>query len=367
MGRKINEAKEYHQVALKIFEVSGNADAGKMAKMARAKGNLGNAHRLAGDLEMARMYLQKARDEMVRLHGPKHFLVARILNDLGYVYRDTNDLETAQQLFEEALEIRERHFGKDHLQVATTLFNLGRVYQQMARHDRSHEFLERGREIYVSYFGEDHHLLAQYYQYVGLLKVHKRDFDKGIENLEKSIVLFSKVFGERSQDVALAHMDLGMAFKMRKQHRETIKHLATAREIFEDIYSNHHHPHILHISSILNSLPIDQDIGVSRLPSFVDPEDKGPGVHMGWVANEHKRLHWEIGELKKREDRMTGSFFKEVLKAQEEIKREMEGLKREKIDMAVELAVAKLSQQYLVFALVCVLASVFFLLAFARS
>ncbi len=100
-----------------------------LAMLARDHYALGVLWQDLGDLEEARLLLERAVQLSKQGSGPQHPETARCLDGLGSVYRDLTQLELAQSAFESALQIDQAALGEAHPNVARDMNDLGVALQ----------------------------------------------------------------------------------------------------------------------------------------------------------------------------------------------------------------------------------------------
>jgi tetratricopeptide (TPR) repeat protein len=89
--------------------------------------------------------------------GPQHPWVARTMDSLGRVLLDQGDLDGARMHLERALAIDEATIGANHPQVSGILDRLGRVLHQQGDLDGARAHLERALGIAETTVGPNHH------------------------------------------------------------------------------------------------------------------------------------------------------------------------------------------------------------------
>ena len=112
-----------------------------------ALANLGDAYRLAGDIEAAERMLARACALSARSQGSEHSETLRCMTRLAGVYEQRGELDQAAELYSQALSALEKIHGVDHPEVASTLTNIGVISRKLGEFDRASAALQRAMQI----------------------------------------------------------------------------------------------------------------------------------------------------------------------------------------------------------------------------
>ena len=84
---------------------------------------------------------------MEAVYGPEHPEVASTLTNLGNVQQQLGELEAARVTLQRALAISEASYGSEHPQVAITLGSLGNVQRELGEFEAARVTLQRALAI----------------------------------------------------------------------------------------------------------------------------------------------------------------------------------------------------------------------------
>lgn len=185
-------AKEILQRALNIAErVFGS----KHRILASVLNNLGAVMEAQGDLEQARLYVERA----INLGGKgllNIFYRPSRLNNLGEVLRRTGNTSGAKACFERALEMAEKMHGANNIQVAGIADNYGLLLQDLGDLKGARLYIERALKIYELTYGSDHPDTAIAYNNLGRVFAQQGNLTGARMYAERSLMILRKTLGD---------------------------------------------------------------------------------------------------------------------------------------------------------------------------
>jgi len=138
-------ARELLDVAAKDVEASFRDQPDIRAALTSVIGQVYNRLALP---DIAIPLLEKARGDLVAIHGEAHPDIATSLNELGIALWTRGDYEQAQARLTEALEMRRRLHGAESAPVAETLSDLGNVSLELGKPRVAEDLLRQSLAMY---------------------------------------------------------------------------------------------------------------------------------------------------------------------------------------------------------------------------
>jgi tetratricopeptide (TPR) repeat protein len=174
---------------------------------------LGYHYYYAGNLAMARSYLDQTLAIHCQTMGETHPDTAECLNDVGMVLSAMGDLPAARTHLEQALAIYRQVLGEAHPDTAQSLNNLGTLLQAMGDLPAARPYLEQALAIKRQALGEAHPDTANSLNNLGMLLQAMGDLPAARPYLEQSLAIHRQALGEAHPHTATSLNNLGMLFK----------------------------------------------------------------------------------------------------------------------------------------------------------
>ena len=203
---ELDNARIHLQRALAIWEQAVGPD---HPDVADSLNSLSVVFHAQGELDNARVHLQRALVIKREVLGPDHPDVATILNNLGIVFNLQKDLDNARVHYEQALAKREQALGPDHPDVAGTLNNLGNLFFDRGELDEARVHLQRSLAIKRKALGPDHPSVANSLSNLGNVFLGQGDLDEARSHHQQAVTLMEKSLGPDHPHVAIGLNNLG--------------------------------------------------------------------------------------------------------------------------------------------------------------
>jgi tetratricopeptide (TPR) repeat protein len=172
---------------------------------------LGFAYRLQGRFALAAVWLTHARDEAVRIHGPRHPAVAETLILLAEVLRLQGDFDGAERLLREALDMVRAGYGPDHVTVANAERELGILVGQRGQFDAAAARMTSALAIDEKHYGPDHPTVARDLLNLAIADGNRGRLDESERGLQRAAAIYERV--------APGHDDLATVYSALAQLR----------------------------------------------------------------------------------------------------------------------------------------------------
>jgi len=238
----IERAKELCENALRIGEKSTHKNDNEFAT---TLATLGLTFSDLGEIQKAKELYMRALEIQTKIYGPSSHYLSKTLNNLGYVNLYLEEYDKALELFQKALLIQEKQYGKDHFEVAWIMDSIGEAYISLGKFQEAIEILTKCIEINQKHYGENHYETAYSIRNIGNALIGLNSYENGIVNLKTALFIFENIFRKNHKIIALTKMDLGIGFGKKGDTIKEKKYLEEALEIFQKIYTNTNHPHLL--------------------------------------------------------------------------------------------------------------------------
>ena len=154
---KYEQSVAYHGKAL---ELRTRAVGDQHFSLAAHLSALGAALQLAGDLEEARVALERARAVVEASVGQNHPMAAEVINNLGNVHLRAGRLEDARTSYREAYRIWSAFFSAGHSKAAVALTNLGNVSFAEEEYGEARKMYQQALDIERDVLGADNSNIA---------------------------------------------------------------------------------------------------------------------------------------------------------------------------------------------------------------
>jgi tetratricopeptide (TPR) repeat protein/tRNA A-37 threonylcarbamoyl transferase component Bud32 len=196
-------------LAMAIAARAAAARAGDRALDAELLGNIGEAHRIAGDLAAAEAELGRALEARRELLGADHVKVAQVLNLLGGVRARQGHGDQAQRDYQEALRITMAQYGDAHPATAVTRANLCFLDAEAGELARARACQEQVLATLEAALGADHPQVAWALNEVALTQQQEGDVAGARPRFERALAIWEKTSGPDHPDVAWPLVNLG--------------------------------------------------------------------------------------------------------------------------------------------------------------
>ena len=176
--------------------------------------NLGELHRLAGDLQQAEPLFLQALAILEKALGPAHPMVATVLNNLGALHLQLGDLAGAEPYLRKAMIILENVLGPDDPNVQTLRLNLAQVLGARGDLDGA-EALDRQAIARLEKRGPDDPMLATGLNNLAAVLLQKADFAQALPLMQRVVKMMEKAHGPNHPQVAVACNNLAEGWAAR--------------------------------------------------------------------------------------------------------------------------------------------------------
>ncbi|HWB78978.1 MAG TPA: tetratricopeptide repeat protein [Nannocystaceae bacterium] len=171
--------------------------------------NLGEVHRLRGDLDRALDHHQRALGLREGAQGREHVDVARTLNLLGTVQRERADYDASIAALERGLAIRRAELAPEHPLVASTLSEIAATHFAMGDRDGAIDYARASLAIRERVYGPDHPELAGTLSNLGAFLVRRGDLEEALALQERALAIDLRTGGEQHPNVAISLENIG--------------------------------------------------------------------------------------------------------------------------------------------------------------
>lgn len=201
-----------------------------------------------GELQQARVLLERACAIREHADGPGTGALARSLNDLALVLQDQGHLDAARSRLERALTIREQQLPVDETEVAESLNNFALLLRAEHHTTAARPYLERALSTMQRAHGEESKLTATTLNNLGVLFQDEGDLAAAGSYMVRALHVLKRVVGPEHPDTATSLNNVGALrraegelpaarsyFEQALQLREKVlgaEHPATAESLF---------------------------------------------------------------------------------------------------------------------------------------
>ncbi|MEM9458257.1 MAG: tetratricopeptide repeat protein [Myxococcota bacterium] len=228
---QFDEAKEYHERALTIWEQALGID---HPHVAMGLNNLGSVYWSRGEYGDAEVCYERALAIKEKLLGAEHPNMAYGLSNLGAVHASQGEYEEAEHHHERALKILEKVLGTEHPHVASSLNNLGTVYFGQGRYEEAQWCHERALRIQEQALGTEHPHVAISLSNLGNVYLGRRTHEEAKEHYERALRIREKVLGVDHPRVAYSLVGLAIAVLEMNDPESARAHAERAVSICEE-------------------------------------------------------------------------------------------------------------------------------------
>lgn len=229
--------------------------------------NLGALHLQMGDLAGAEPYLRRALGVLEKALGPDHPNLATLRLNLAQVLGARGDLAGAEALDRQALATLEKTRGPDDPAVATALNNLAAVLLQRADFARAMPLLERALKSMEKAHGPDHPQVAISLNNLAEAWSARGEPGKAQPLYERALTILSKALGQKHPDVAQVLANLGLLHQSRGDKGRAQAYFAKSLEIREAALGPEH-PAVAESLNLLGLLELKAGQAAEALPRF---------------------------------------------------------------------------------------------------
>lgn len=221
---------------------------------ATAWNNLGNAHFLRGQHELALEEYEKALEITERVpHDDKHIYSAPTNLGIGNVYFGKLQYQQAFLHFKEALETNKEILGEDHPYVANSYLSLGNLYRNKGSYNLAQENYNTALEIFLKAFGQDHPDVAT--TYIGIADIFKQaeNYEKALQYYNQALIIYTRFLNEinpKFGDIYLGFADIA---KNKGDYATAVDYYEKALNLFDKTIGKTHQNSIRSYLGIANT------------------------------------------------------------------------------------------------------------------
>ncbi len=163
--------------------------------VARSVSNLGECHRMQGNVGEAERSFRRAMTIWERAFGPDYPLLATGYNGLGTLALNRGDLPAAAEHFERVRALLVRSHGPDHPDVGAVTSNLGEVLLQQGQLAESRRHSERALEILERALGSEHDGLADVLSNLARALTLQGELGAAATHYARAVALLERIHG----------------------------------------------------------------------------------------------------------------------------------------------------------------------------
>ncbi len=190
-GKYAEAVSEYRASIPLYIEAVGESS----QEVARARSNLSQGLRMAGDAQGALEEAERALQITREVVGDEHPDVSHALYTLGYAYGGLGDDESALEMYQQSLAMRQELLGADHPLVVQTAQSVGSTLGRLGRIAEARPYLLRALAAAEALNGEDHPDLAYALNNIGATyTVEGRDAE-ALPYFRRALALREKALG----------------------------------------------------------------------------------------------------------------------------------------------------------------------------
>jgi len=152
--------------------------------------------------------------------GAENRLVATSLNNLALLYDDQGRYSEAEPLFRRALRIREKALGPEEPEVGTILNNLALLLDAQERYSEATPLHQRALKITETSLGADHPKFGAALHNLATLYYGQNRFSEAASLFERTLKIWEKVFGAEDLNVATCLNHLGKTYAAQQRYSE---------------------------------------------------------------------------------------------------------------------------------------------------
>jgi tetratricopeptide (TPR) repeat protein len=145
--------------------------------------NLGEAHRLVGDLDAALACYAEAQRIFTETLGPGTFRSAQLLGSLASTHHKRKDFAAAREAFEASIAINERLYGRGHVSLAPALNQLAELELELKAYEAGLAHAKEAVASIVASLGPEHPYAALFSITVGKLELALGDAPGAVATL----------------------------------------------------------------------------------------------------------------------------------------------------------------------------------------
>jgi tetratricopeptide (TPR) repeat protein len=197
----------------------------------------GMAHTLTGDLDAARIELERSLSLQTKLHGDKSLFVSRTLSAQGTLARARGQYPEALALHERALRLDSELLGAAHPACAVHHHNVAGILRLSRRHTDALARYEKALAIESHALGAQHPRVALTENSIAILRLETSDIAKARASLMRALAILEK---SQHPDRALVLSNLGIADAAENQHASALGRFDQALEIVKRTLGPNH-------------------------------------------------------------------------------------------------------------------------------
>jgi len=153
---RLDQKREAVEALAQALDIARKAHPEGSKEVAFVLAQLGETHRMQGDIEASEPLLVEALTTFERVLGADHDRVASTTNNLAALYHyGRNDLAKAEPLYRRALAIHGNHLPKGHVYAAQTRINLGTLLCEKGQWGEGRAMFDEGMAQMEKVVGRD--------------------------------------------------------------------------------------------------------------------------------------------------------------------------------------------------------------------
>ncbi len=219
---ELDKALEYYDKALKI-----NEELGRKEGMAAGYGNIGNVYQIRGELDKALEYYGKA----LKLHGElgRKEGMAADYGNMGCVYQIKGELDKALEYYEKALKLDEELGRKEG--IASNYGNIGIVYKIRGELDKALEYYEKALRLDEEQRRKEG--VAIQLGNIGIVYQIKGEIDKSLEYYEKALKLDDEL--GKKEGMAANYRNIASVYRNKGELDKALEYYGKALKLEEGL------------------------------------------------------------------------------------------------------------------------------------
>lgn len=191
--------------------------------------NIGVAHWVAGNVEQALEFQNRALNICKTQFGEKSIKTAGIYNNIGLTYSG-NDNAKSLENYTKALNIYIAVYGEGAVKpsIAIAYNNIGIIYKQKNELNQSLDYFEKALILWQKINGDTHPTVAFTLSNIGQVFTERNSYIKATDYLTQSLNIYTKVFGRKHPEVANTLNLLGNVYEKQGKYSQSLDYFQQA-------------------------------------------------------------------------------------------------------------------------------------------